>query len=114
MENPKKNITIPVDGTDNSMKSIDYISMMFDPDHNLEINVLYVMSSLPSLMADEKNTDKDVLSSISRAEARHLARAKRVLEKARRLLGFEAATKLEDALDEIIPWIKRQIEIGGI
>ena len=36
------------------------------------------------------------------------------VDKARRLLGFEATTKLEDALDEIIPWIKEQIDIGGI
>ena len=34
--------------------------------------------------------------------------------KAKRLLGFEAQTSLEDALDEIIPWIREQIEIGGI
>ncbi|MCG6550808.1 MAG: NAD(P)-dependent oxidoreductase [Candidatus Magnetominusculus sp. LBB02] len=36
------------------------------------------------------------------------------VEKARRVLGFETATSLEDALDEVIPWIKAQIEIGGI
>src|SRR5262249_14616718 len=36
------------------------------------------------------------------------------VEKARRLLGFEAKTTLSEALDEIIPWIKRQIEVGGI
>jgi nucleoside-diphosphate-sugar epimerase len=36
------------------------------------------------------------------------------VEKAKRLLGFEATTRLEDALDEIIPWIRKQIEIGGI
>ncbi|MEO5360409.1 MAG: NAD(P)-dependent oxidoreductase [Nitrospirota bacterium] len=36
------------------------------------------------------------------------------VEKARRVLGFEAATSLEAALDEVIPWIKAQIEIGGI
>src|SRR5205807_157031 len=35
-------------------------------------------------------------------------------EKARRLLGFEATTTLSDALDEIIPWIRQQIELGGI
>lgn len=34
--------------------------------------------------------------------------------KAKRVLGFEAKTSLEDALDEIIPWVKTQIEIGGI
>ena len=36
------------------------------------------------------------------------------VDKARRVLGFEANFSLSDALDEIIPWIKKQIEIGGI
>lgn len=36
------------------------------------------------------------------------------VEKAKRILGFEAKTSLSDALDEIIPWIRKQIEIGGI
>jgi nucleoside-diphosphate-sugar epimerase len=36
------------------------------------------------------------------------------IENARRVLGFEASTSLSDALDEIIPWIKAQIEAGGI
>lgn len=34
--------------------------------------------------------------------------------KAKQLLGFEAKTSLSDALDEIIPWIKEQVELGGI
>jgi UDP-glucose 4-epimerase len=36
------------------------------------------------------------------------------VEKAKNLLGFEANTRLEDALDEVIPWIRKEIEIGGI
>jgi nucleoside-diphosphate-sugar epimerase len=36
------------------------------------------------------------------------------VEKARRVLGFEATTSLSEALDEIIPWIRAQIEVGGI
>ena len=36
------------------------------------------------------------------------------VEKARRLLGFEATTSLSDALDEIIPWVQEQIEMGGL
>lgn len=36
------------------------------------------------------------------------------VKKAQRLLGFEATTTLDEALDEVIPWIKAQIEIGGI
>ena len=36
------------------------------------------------------------------------------VEKARRILGFEAKTPVNQALDEIIPWVKQQIELGGI
>ena len=36
------------------------------------------------------------------------------VEKARRVLGFEASTGLEEALAEIIPWVREQIAAGGI
>ncbi|MBI2411840.1 MAG: NAD(P)-dependent oxidoreductase [Deltaproteobacteria bacterium] len=41
---------------------------------------------------------------------------KRVPEvgKAKRVMGFEAGTSLDTALDEIIPWIRKQIEVNGI
>ena len=36
------------------------------------------------------------------------------VSKAKRILGFEARTELSTSLDEIIPWIAKQIEIGGV
>ncbi len=33
-------------------------------------------------------------------------------EKAKRMLGFEAATSLDRMLDEVIPWITRAVELG--
>jgi nucleoside-diphosphate-sugar epimerase len=36
------------------------------------------------------------------------------VEKAKRLLGFEATTPLDTVLDEVIPWIARQVEAGLI
>ncbi|MBL8849157.1 MAG: NAD(P)-dependent oxidoreductase [Planctomycetaceae bacterium] len=35
-------------------------------------------------------------------------------EKAKKLLGFEATTTLDSILDELIPWIRQQIELGTI
>jgi UDP-glucose 4-epimerase len=35
-------------------------------------------------------------------------------EKARRLLGFEATTPLNRILDEVIPWVGQQIDLGNI
>ena len=34
--------------------------------------------------------------------------------KAKRVLGFEAATDLETILDEVIPWVVEQIRLGTI
>lgn len=34
--------------------------------------------------------------------------------KAKKLLGYEATTPLDDMLDEVIPWIKEQVEHGNI
>jgi nucleoside-diphosphate-sugar epimerase len=36
------------------------------------------------------------------------------IDKAKRVLGFEATTPLEDVLDEVIPWIRDQIRRGTI
>ena len=36
------------------------------------------------------------------------------VDKARRVLGFEATTSLEDMLDEVIPWIEKAIADGRI
>ena len=35
-------------------------------------------------------------------------------EKAKRVLGFEATTSLDDILDEVIPWIAAAVETGSI
>ena len=34
--------------------------------------------------------------------------------KAKEILGFEATTPLDEMLDEVIPWIREQIAVGGI
>ena len=36
------------------------------------------------------------------------------VRKARDVLGFEAATSLEEMLDEVIPWIREEISVGRI
>ena len=36
------------------------------------------------------------------------------VEKARSVLGFEATTSLDEMLDEVIPWIREQVDAGRI
>jgi nucleoside-diphosphate-sugar epimerase len=36
------------------------------------------------------------------------------VSKARRVLGFECTTPLDTMLDEVVPWVKHQVELGNI
>jgi nucleoside-diphosphate-sugar epimerase len=36
------------------------------------------------------------------------------VRKAKRVLGYEAETPLEEILDEVVPWVKQQVEAGHI
>src|SRR4029453_6475301 len=37
-----------------------------------------------------------------------------VVRKAREVLGFEATTTLDEMLDEVIPWIRSEVEAGRL
>jgi len=36
------------------------------------------------------------------------------VSKAKSVLGFECTTTLDTMLDEVIPWVKHQVELGNI
>jgi len=36
------------------------------------------------------------------------------VSKAKRVLGFECTTPLDTMLDEVVPWVKHQVELGNI
>ena len=83
-------------------------------DFNLSTNVSTTVLELAKLVWQKINGDKP-FRYVSDPPFKYDVQ-KRIpsVEKAKRILGFEATTSLSEALDEIIPWIEKQIEIGGI
>jgi len=59
LDNLAKKIVIPVDGSKNSMRSLDYLYLIYGPKHKLDINLLYILPALPPLLTDKKNGQKD-------------------------------------------------------
>ncbi len=51
-----KMIAIPVDGSENALKSMDYLNLMYGPEHNFEVNIFYVLPSLPLTPAEDPTT----------------------------------------------------------
>ncbi|MFC1478324.1 NAD-dependent epimerase/dehydratase family protein [Candidatus Margulisiibacteriota bacterium] len=82
-------------------------------DFNLSTPVSTSVLELAEIIWNKINTDKP-FSYVSDDPFMYDVQ-KRVpdVSKAKKLLGFDAPTSLDKILDEVIPWIKNQIEIGG-
>ncbi|GHV67800.1 NAD-dependent epimerase [Bacteroidia bacterium] len=83
-------------------------------DFNLSTLVSTTVKELATLIWQKINGDNPI--SFVSDEAYEYDVQKRVpsVEKAKKVLGFEADTDLSTTLDEVIPWIKRQVELGNI
>lgn len=92
MENLTKSIVIPLDGSKNSLRSLDYLDLVYGPKHNLEVNLLYVLPSLPPFMTDEKTIDRKLRAKLAAVKKKNLEIAERILTEAKDILvnkGFK-------------------------
>ncbi len=96
MERLIKNISIPVDGSKNSLRSIDYLGLIYSSSTmNISVNLIYIMPSLPSLIENGGKIDKNTYASVIKAEKKILDQATGMLENAKELLiekGFDNET----------------------
>lgn len=86
----------------------------FDEDFNLSTDVSTTVLELAELIWRKVKGDEPFRYVSDAPYTYDVQRRVPSVEKARRLLGFEATTPLDAALDEIIPWIQIQINLGGI
>ena len=83
-------------------------------DFNLSTPVSTTVTELATAIWKKMNGDKPI--SFIHDPAFEYDVQKRVpsVEKAKRVLGFEAKTTLDETLDEVIPWVTKQIDLGNI
>ncbi|MBP5158619.1 MAG: NAD(P)-dependent oxidoreductase [Treponema sp.] len=81
---------------------------------NLSTPVSTTVKELAEKIWKKLNGDKPL--SFESDPAFHYDVQKRVpsVEKAKRILGFEAKTSLDETLDEVVPWVTHQIDLGNI
>jgi UDP-glucose 4-epimerase len=84
-------------------------------DFNISSAVGTTVSELAALIWRKVKGEHDVLRLVHDEPFRHdVQRRVPSTEKARRLLGFEATTSLDQMLDEVIPWVAAAIEAGTL
>jgi nucleotide-binding universal stress UspA family protein len=88
-----KMLVIPVDGSDNAMRSLDYLHLIYGKDHNLEVTLKYVLPSLPPLLADNRFMDRETATKLKTIENKSVRMAEKILTQAKNFLidrGFDA------------------------
>lgn len=105
-ENIQKMIVVPVDGSENALKSLDYINLIFGSEHNLGTTLFYVMPRLPPILVEEIKKSKETVKKLQDIESRNTEMAQRLLKAAKdRLIdmGFAKVT---------VETVFRKVEVG--
>ncbi len=86
MTKPKKSITIPIDGSKNALKAIDYLALMLGPEHDVKIHLCYILPSLPLIFDDEKHMTREERTRKRSIEKKNVETAERIMAEARSIL----------------------------
>ncbi|MBU4258439.1 MAG: universal stress protein [Proteobacteria bacterium] len=85
MKDLTKRIVIPLDGSKNSLRSLEYINLIYGPSHNLEVTLIYILPSLPPILTD-KSIDKKTRTKLKSVEKKNEDMAEKILAEAQNIL----------------------------
>jgi nucleotide-binding universal stress UspA family protein len=105
-ESTQKTIVIPLDGSGNALKPLNYLDLVFGPQHNLRVTLLYVLPRLPAMLVEESRKSNKTLQQLKNLEDKNLEIARRLLAAGQKKLvdmGF-AETSIEV--------VSKEIEVG--
>jgi nucleotide-binding universal stress UspA family protein len=101
-----KTIVVPVDGSENALKSLDYINRIFGPKHSLSVSLVYLVSKLPQILIEESRKSQETVDQLRKIEKRNSQMAERILADAKdRLMEVGFTQKTVEA-------VFRKINVG--
>ncbi len=80
----KRTIAVAVDGSENALKSLDYLSLLYGPEHKVEVTLLYVLPVLPMILVADPN--RQTRSKVLNIEKKGIRFAEDILAEARSTL----------------------------
>ena len=102
----QKWIIVPVDGSENALRSLDYINLLFGPEHKIKTTLFYVMPRLPPILVEEIKKSKEAIKSVQDIESRNTEMAQRLLKAAKDRLIDMGFT------NETVEAVFRKVEVG--
>lgn len=79
----KKMIVAPIDGSDGSLRSLDYLSLLYGTEHDVKVILLYVLPTLPPILIDESKKDKATARKLESLKKKNLKMAQSILKEAK-------------------------------
>jgi len=86
MPEPTRMIVMPVDGSENALRSLDYVRLIYSPTEQLELVIFYVLPSLPRLLTEDETADAETVQKLKVIETKNLRMAERILDEAKSAL----------------------------
>jgi nucleotide-binding universal stress UspA family protein len=88
-------IVLPVDGSKNALHSVDYIKLLYESGHRINISLLYILPALPPILVEESKKNRQTAAQLKKIEKRNIELAERILHEAKTRLinkGFDEKT----------------------
>jgi len=105
-QDTEKMVVVPIDGSENVLKTLNYINLVFGPQHPLKISLFYVLPRLPPGLVEEASKKSETFNQLKNLEKKNAAMADRLLAAGKKKLidmGFTAQT---------VEAVFRNIEVG--
>lgn len=87
-----KLFVLPIDGSTNALKSLDYIGLFFGGKQQIDIHLLYVIPALPPILVEESRHNCETAVMLQKMEDEYISLAKTALTEGRQRLqelGFD-------------------------
>lgn len=114
----KKMVATPIDGSKDSLRSLDYLNLYFGMDPGLKVMLLYILPALPPFLIDECKKDPAAARQLEELEKKNRLMAETILEQAKTRLagkGFDAGRiepvyrqKEKETAHDICRWAEKK------
>ena len=87
-----KRVVVPIDGSQNALRALDYISLIFGSKYKLKVVLFYLLPSLPQILIEGSTTSDEMARKFTELEKKNSAMAQRILSEGKKRLldkGFK-------------------------
>lgn len=87
-----KSIVVPLDGSENALKTLKYLKLIFGSQHDLDITLFHAIQGIPPILVEESKSNPVTATQVRELENRNKQLAKKILTTGKKTLldfGFD-------------------------